>query len=724
MKRSTTVLTFLVGTSLAMGCGDSLSSSKPSVSDKKGTDGKGDAYDPFTDNPATFANDLNHKLADLPMQGEATMIPWAGSYWPTYEDGINARWDGPDSESPAAKYGRAFGVENIEDKVSKEYGIDRYRGSRTACKESSECDSDKGESCAKRTGQEDGVCIPTWWGICHAWAPVSISVPEPKHPVTVNGVEFKVQDLKALLTLSWNRTHSRFVSSRCNKNENDLTRDAYGNYRQDPECENTNPGTWHIIATNYLGIRGEAFVYDRTYDDEVWNQPLRGYEITRQDEIDVVTANRMTGVVAEGGQTTNASATVAKDEFIHQPAIAVTPGETLSVTMTGTGDADLYVRFDAQPTASEYDCRPYDGGSNEKCGLQVPAGATQAFVSVLGYEETSDVELTIVAGGSVPTTYKHNDKAAKLYHVEMKVAYISEASSQTDGNLADNIDQYTHYDHYEYVLEVDAEGRIIGGVWVGDSITTHPDFLWLPTGAADATVAGGAISRAQIMALVEQSLADPNVDPNDGPDSPDASKTVSESGTVAKDQWKHYGPFVAADGVKATLSGTGDADLYVRKNAQPTSTAYDCRPYLGSSDESCAVTGPGAYYVSVNGYTASDFALEIEYREGNGGSGPSEDPVTEVSHIDASGSLAEGEAKQFTLRVNAGQRIVVRTLSSKDVDLYIQMNATPTTSAYLERAWTTSGNETISYVPTSNGTLHILVYGYEAADYVLRTSND
>ena len=35
--------------------------------------------------------------------------------------------------------------------------------------------------------------------------------------------------------------------------------------------------------------------------------------------------------------------------------------------MTGTGDADLYVRFGATPTASTYDCRPYLDGATEKC---------------------------------------------------------------------------------------------------------------------------------------------------------------------------------------------------------------------------------------------------------------------------------------------------------------------------------------------------------------------
>nr|WP_240360125.1 M4 family metallopeptidase [Pyxidicoccus caerfyrddinensis] len=60
----------------------------------------------------------------------------------------------------------------------------------------------------------------------------------------------------------------------------------------------------------------------------------------------------------------------------------------------------------------------------------------------------------------------------------------------------------------------------------------------------------------------------------------------------------------------ATISisgGTGDADLYVRWNAAPTTTTYDCRPYSSGNNESCSLaakTTAGTYYVNLRGYTA------------------------------------------------------------------------------------------------------------------------
>jgi Subtilase family/Bacterial pre-peptidase C-terminal domain/Peptidase inhibitor I9 len=52
--------------------------------------------------------------------------------------------------------------------------------------------------------------------------------------------------------------------------------------------------------------------------------------------------------------------------------------------------------------------------------------------------------------------------------------------------------------------------------------------------------------------------------------------------------------------------GTGDADLYVKKGAVPTTSSYDCRPYDSGNTESCDMSsfGAGTYYIMVYGYRA------------------------------------------------------------------------------------------------------------------------
>jgi pseudolysin/vibriolysin len=56
-----------------------------------------------------------------------------------------------------------------------------------------------------------------------------------------------------------------------------------------------------------------------------------------------------------------------------------------------------------------------------------------------------------------------------------------------------------------------------------------------------------------------------------------------------------------------TISGgTGDADMYVRIGATPTTTTYNCRPYLTGNSETCTFNAPaaGTYHVSVRAYSA------------------------------------------------------------------------------------------------------------------------
>jgi pseudolysin/vibriolysin len=59
--------------------------------------------------------------------------------------------------------------------------------------------------------------------------------------------------------------------------------------------------------------------------------------------------------------------------------------------------------------------------------------------------------------------------------------------------------------------------------------------------------------------------------------------------------------------VTFTISGgTGDADMYVRAGAAPTTSTYNCRPYASGNSETCTFTPTTAttYYVNVRAYAA------------------------------------------------------------------------------------------------------------------------
>jgi secreted trypsin-like serine protease len=52
--------------------------------------------------------------------------------------------------------------------------------------------------------------------------------------------------------------------------------------------------------------------------------------------------------------------------------------------------------------------------------------------------------------------------------------------------------------------------------------------------------------------------------------------------------------------------GTGDSDLYVRRGSQPTTSAFDCRPFLDGNNEFCTIDAPvaGTYFVSMRAFAA------------------------------------------------------------------------------------------------------------------------
>src|SRR5439155_5143366 len=58
---------------------------------------------------------------------------------------------------------------------------------------------------------------------------------------------------------------------------------------------------------------------------------------------------------------------------------------------------------------------------------------------------------------------------------------------------------------------------------------------------------------------------------------------------VGHNELKTFGPFDVSSGstIKVHMTGTGDADLYVKRGEQVSTDVYDCRPYTGSSNEDC-----------------------------------------------------------------------------------------------------------------------------------------
>jgi hypothetical protein len=79
------------------------------------------------------------------------------------------------------------------------------------------------------------------------------------------------------------------------------------------------------------------------------------------------------------------------------------------------------------------------------------------------------------------------------------------------------------------------------------------------------------------------------------------------SGASGSNQfWKLTVPAGQTSVVFNISGGSGDADLYVRRGARPTTATYDCRPFLNGNNETCTFNNPvaGDYFVMLRGFAA------------------------------------------------------------------------------------------------------------------------
>ncbi len=478
----------------------------------------------FTNDPARFGVALDKKIANLALKGAAKQRPWADTYWPTYQDGINHRWqntgDFMRDLSPAEKFDAAFNGWDPESvrglkPFSAEWGqfdkpfdaayyeklgplakqCSMYHGNKQT-RDASAAGKLNSDGTAKSGKEEEAYGgIQTWWGLCHAWTPASIREKEPQHAVVHNGVTFEVSDIKALLIACYNSSNSTMIGLRNEDRNIDL--DDHGRPKKE-DARDINPGTYHLLLSNLLGRDGVAFIEDRIADFQVWNQPIAEYRTTQMDPISKADAAQLVGA--------------------------------------------------ADPN------------------------------------------------------YPYDPQATQFFHVKTEVDYISESSPSTRPN-ADN-DAQERTDPYEYLLEVDANGDVIGGEWLGSSRTQHPDFLWYPYKDGGVPLAP-QVSLEQVRVLLEKSRQD--APPVDG------GVKVEESVQLKAGETKELAPITVqnAGTLEFLSTGSGDLDTYVRIGAKPTFDPQSGEPkevsmsmYEPGSKErkTLSVNAGDQVYVTMRGY--------------------------------------------------------------------------------------------------------------------------
>jgi len=606
MKKTSWLLAVLLGACAADPALDPVDND-PEDRDPLVVEGKAEAWD-RANNPSYVVSDFLYNVNQLPLSG-AGPKPIPGDYWAVASDNLNVKWDG--QMSPAEKYARAFGrsVTEVQDAVSEENGVKGHTERRT-CSADADCESlNDGSACSRAYDGSVSRCIPTWWGICHGWAPYALSEPQATMAVTHRApdgtsITFQPGDLEALMSLVYTRIPTKFLSARCNRglgDGNTIHTDNSGRI-DESECRDMNPGSWHVLVTNMMGLRHQGFVLDQTTNYEVWNQPGWKYEITNAQggALREVSRGEANGILGQGMARTELLPTTAIAAGAAQTGVwsATLSGEVTFHT-SGTGDADLYVRKGAEASESANDCASTGTSADETCRLTVAAG-DQIHWRVLGYSASS-ATLGVEVPGDGP--YVYNSAAKKFFHVAMSFTFVVEARP---GTSAHDAADYSQTKHYEYILETDENGKILGGEWAGASRGDHPDFAWWPTAKPSGEVAG--ISYDLVRALNDEAAG--------APVSSDR-ETLFDHLTLPHTLWSRskYAALNLPAGyrtVTVTMTGTGDARLMVGPKGHYPRIGWGsnlCDAHVeGSANQSCTFSvdpAGGTYYVRARSYADS-----------------------------------------------------------------------------------------------------------------------
>lgn len=248
-----------------------------------------------TPNPTSY----ERVFMALPLRGALSKKPWAGDYWPTHRGGISFRWLSQDDIHSSIDYDlKPFEELNQEDIIamSPSEKYDLFRGDPTYT--ATNFERDRTEVLATIPGHESfrqGFNIPTWDGLCHAWAPATLLYDSPR-PVTLIGksghsIPFGASDIQALLSLFLDQAlleeDGDFIGERCEaefaKIDERYARGEIDRYERQrlkntEHCNDTNAGSFHLALSNDIGRLDRGFIMDLVRDNEVWNHPIFAYE--------------------------------------------------------------------------------------------------------------------------------------------------------------------------------------------------------------------------------------------------------------------------------------------------------------------------------------------------------------------------------------------------------------------------------------------------------------
>jgi len=372
-------------------------------------------------------------------------------------------------------------------------------------------------------------------------------------------------------------------------------------------------------------------------------------------------------------------------------------------TLSGTGDPDLYVRHESTPQGS-YDCVARGSHVPERCNFMAPLPGTY-YVQVYASTNIENVQFMGAYSAGQPCTWRlENGETVEdvgasggttpcLYTLEVPEG-ATRASFVTRG--PGSFDLFVGRD---YVPNEDL-----------NECMSRTDF----TSDESCFIENPQPGTYYLRPYADLGTAEVRVHANFCP-----GPMALSNGTAVDNLsgWKGEGsclytvevPAGATNLRLSTSGGTGDADLYVKSGAAPTTTVNDCESEANGNSERCRFEAPqpGTYYVRLRG--SSDYSglgLKARYCT---------DPVPLSNGVPMGGIDAWSDtwACTHSIEVPEGATRLEVTLSNTGVSpFFIQRGSAPTSSTYDCRS---SGNGNLQScvitMPVA-GTYYIRPYAY------------
>lgn len=221
--------------------------------------------------------DAELRFDALPLSGTCSQRPWSDDYWSKANGGLAFRWRTGEKHNfalPTKDQLKAMPPNEQREYLNNLSPAEKY-------------DLLCGNFDFPFTNHMRSSCpasTPAWQGYCHGWAMAAIHFKEPK-PVDIVSpdglpLHFGTSDIKALLTFLQGEISNTRYNAEFTTQTRTMGINNPGAKPEDPRAYDVNPGSFHALLCNSIGMRDQAFGIDCDNAAQKWNQPVHTYDAT------------------------------------------------------------------------------------------------------------------------------------------------------------------------------------------------------------------------------------------------------------------------------------------------------------------------------------------------------------------------------------------------------------------------------------------------------------